>query len=141
MALRLQSTRPRGPVAEWKFGERSRMPVLVIAMYHCEVAGKQTDSVDYQVRYFACDSIDEVMTRLREEPPIVYQNPAGEGVRWVFEDTVAAEVDPKFADGGEVIGFITGRADKIVEPGAAPNGGPATPFGNPEVTGGPPSVS
>ena len=27
---------------------------------------------EYQVRHFACDAIDEVLTRLREEPPMVY---------------------------------------------------------------------
>ena len=31
--------------------------------------------------------------------------------------------------------------DLVAEPGAAPNGGPATPLGNSDVTDGPPSVS
>jgi len=117
------------------------MPILVIAAYHCEVAGESTDSVDYQVRHFHSDSIDEVMSRLRSEPPQTYKNPDGEEVRWVFDDTVAVEFDPDFADGSEVIGFITGKPIEITEPCAPPNGGPATPLDNSSVTEGPPSVS
>jgi hypothetical protein len=44
----------------------------------------------------------------------------------------------------ESIFEFTGREPKNrnpAEPGAAPNGGPATPSGNSEVTDGPPSVS
>ena len=33
------------------------------------------------------------------------------------------------------------RHDQLAEPGAAPNGGPATPVGNSQITEGPPSVS
>lgn len=88
------------------------MPILVIAAYHCEVAGDPTDDVDYQVRYFTGDAIDEVMSRLRDEPSQTYQNSNGEEVRWIFDRTVAAEVDPVLKDGAEVIGFITGGADR-----------------------------
>ena len=45
------------------------MSILVIAAYHCEVAGKPTDSVDYQVRQFASDSLDNITASLRVEPP------------------------------------------------------------------------
>jgi hypothetical protein len=85
------------------------MPVLVIAAYHCEVAGDPTESVDYQVRYFASDSVDDVMCRLRTEQPVSYKNPDGEEVRWIFDDTVAVQCDPELVDGAEIIGFITGR--------------------------------
>ena len=91
------------------------MPILVIAAYHCEVAGEPTDSIDYEVRYFASDSIDEVMSRLRSEEPHVYKNCDGQEVKWLFDDTVAIEFDPQFADGKEVIGFITGRSKEITE--------------------------
>src|SRR5437899_2539354 len=82
------------------------MSILVIAKYHCEVADKATDDVDYQVRYFTTDNEDEVRHRLRSEEPTSYKNPSGEIVRWVFDDTVAIEHDPKFKDGVEMIGFI-----------------------------------
>src|SRR5450759_2721818 len=36
--------------------------------------------------------------------------------------------------------FICGRNDRHAEPGATPNGGPATPGGNSAVTKGPPSL-
>ncbi len=113
----------------------------MIAAYHCEVAGKPTESVDYQVRHFASDSLDDVMSRLRSEEPQAYMNAAGDEVRWIFDDTVAVEFDPHFTDGAEIIGFITGNARGITEPCAAPNGGPATQLGNSGVTEGPPSVS
>ena len=72
-------------------------------------AGVLTDSVDYQVRYFASDSIDDVMSRLRTEQAQTYKNSDGEDVTWVFNNTVAVEFDPNFKDGAEVIGFITAR--------------------------------
>jgi hypothetical protein len=97
------------------FGESARMPILVIAAYHCEVSGDRTDGMDYQVRYFASDSIDEVMSRLRAESPHTYKNADGQDVAWVFDCTVAVESDPNFADGAEVIGFITGRPMEITE--------------------------
>ena len=101
------------------------MPILVIAAYHCEVAGKPTTSVDYQVRHFASDSLDEVTARLRAEPPQAYQNCYKQEVRWIFDDTVAVEFDPTFEDGHEVIGFITGKSKKTTEPTAPPNRRPA----------------
>ena len=77
------------------------MPTLVIAAYHCEVAGKRTNSVDYQVRHFTSDSPDEVTARLKAEHPVAYKNRYGQNVRWVFDDTVAIELDPKFDDGAD----------------------------------------
>lgn len=91
------------------------MAIFTIAAYNCHVAGKPTDSVDYQVRYFTSDSIDEVMLRLRSEEPVVYQNCYGEEVRWIFDDTVAIEYDPQIEDGKEIIGFITGKPKDIPE--------------------------
>jgi hypothetical protein len=89
------------------------MPILVIAAYHCEVAGEPTESVDYQVRHFASDSVDEVMSRLRNEQPQTYRNADGQEVRWIFDGTVAVEHDPVFKDGAEIIGFITGRPTEV----------------------------
>jgi len=109
------------------FGDTSPVSILVIAAYHCEVAGKPTNSVDYQVRHFASDSLDEVTARLRAEPPQAYQNCYKQQVRWLFDDTVAVEFDPKFEDGDEVIGFITGRSEKITELNAPPNRRPPHP--------------
>jgi len=100
------------------------MSTLVIAAYHCEVAGKRTDSVDYQVRHFASDSLDEVTARLAAEPPVGYKNRYGQNVRWVFDKLVATELDPKYEDGAEVIGFITGRSRPSTE-AASPNRRPA----------------
>ena len=101
------------------------MSILVIAAYHCEVAGKPTNSVDYQVRHFASDSLDEVTARLRAESPQAYQNCYKQEVRWLFDDTVAVEFDPAFEDGQEVIGFITGKSKRTTEPDAPPNRRPA----------------
>lgn len=101
------------------------MPTLVIAAYHCEVAGKRTDSIDYQVRHFASDSLDEVAARLAAETPVRYKNRDGQNVRWVFDELVATELDPKYEDGAEVIGFITGRSKRGTEPAASPNRRPA----------------
>src|SRR5438874_11214290 len=97
------------------FGDTEPMSILVIAAYHCEVAGKPTDSVDYQVRHFSSDSLDDVTARLRAEPPQAYKNCYKQEVRWLLDDTVAIEFDPKYEDGNEVIGFITGRSKKITE--------------------------
>jgi hypothetical protein len=96
------------------------MPLLVIAAYHCEIAGEPTDSVDYQVRYFESDLVDEVASRLRAEAPQTYMNPNREEVRWIFDETVAVERNPVFTDGTEVIGFITSKPTGIPE-GARPN--------------------
>jgi hypothetical protein len=86
--------------------------IFVIAAYKCEVAGKLTDSVDYQVRYFTGDSIKDVFERLQNEKPNCYSNCYGDEVRWAFEDTVALEIDPRLEDGEEIIGFITGRTKR-----------------------------
>ena len=75
------------------------MSILVVAAYHCEVAGKPTGSVDYQVRYFDADSLDEVMVRLRSEKPVAYKNVYKQEVRWVFDGTMADELNPKLQDG------------------------------------------
>ena len=92
------------------------MSVLVIAAYHCDVAGEPTDSVDYQVRYFASNSIEEVTCRLQSEPPCTYENGDGEEVRCTFDGTVAIELDPQFKDGAEVIGFIAGGPKEATKP-------------------------
>ncbi len=84
------------------------MGTFVIAKYHCEIAGVTTDSVDYQVRYFDTASSEEVMSRLEDELPQEYENIDGETVRWLFDETMAIEVNPSFKDGEEIIGFITG---------------------------------
>ena len=97
------------------------MSILVIAAYHCEVAGKPTGSIDYQVRHFASDSLDDVIAGLQAEPPQAYRNCYKQQVRWIFDDTVAVEFDPRLEDGQEVIGFITGKSKRITEPTASPN--------------------
>jgi|SRR5580765_3070685 len=97
------------------------MSILVIAAYHCEVAGKRSNSVDYQVRHFASDSLEVVTAHLNREPPVAYKNRYGQRVRWVFDGIVATEFDPRFEDGAEVIGFITGRSKRSTEQDASPN--------------------
>ena len=99
------------------------MSILVIVKYHCEVAGKATDSVDYQVRYFETDDEDEVLQRLRSEEPTTYKNSAGEIVSWIFDGMGAVEHDPKFKDGAEIIGFITGEPKDVSEPISGANAG------------------
>src|SRR5437660_10778722 len=101
------------------------MSILVIAAHRCAVADKPTDTVDYQVKYFASDSLDDVTARLRAEPPHAYKNRYKQEVRWLFDDTVAVEFDPAYEDGQEVIGFITGRSKNLTEPSAPPNRRPA----------------
>jgi hypothetical protein len=107
------------------------MSILVIAAYHCEVAGEPAGSVDFQVRHFASDSIDEVISRLRNEQPQAYRNADGQEVRWLFDDTVAVEFDPEFKDGAEIIGFITGKPKEITEPDAPPNSCPPSQLRSP----------
>ncbi len=85
------------------------MPTFVIAAYSCEVARQATNSVDFQVRYFETSDVDAITSRLLAEKPVSYANGDGEEVRWLYDGIVAVEVDPKFADGEEVIGFITSK--------------------------------
>jgi len=85
------------------------MSILVVAAYRCVIAGKPFDDVDYQVRYFDSDSLDEVMARLRSEKPLAYRNIYRQVVRWVFEDIRAIESKPELQDGKEAIGFIAGE--------------------------------
>jgi hypothetical protein len=85
------------------------MPMLVIARYHCEVAGRATDSLDYQVKYFDADIAEEVIERLRAEAPCAYRNVDNEEVQWIFDNIVATELNPELVDGTELIGFVTGR--------------------------------
>ena len=91
------------------------MPTLVIAAYSCEVAGEPTDSIDYQVRFFESNDVEAIASRLRLEEPIAYKNCNGEDVRWIFDETMAVEVDPRFDDGAELIGFITGKPREITK--------------------------
>jgi hypothetical protein len=88
------------------------MSLLVIARYHCEVAGKATESLDYQVKYFDSDDLEEVEARLRSEAPCTYENHRDETVSWIFDCLIAHESGPQLVDGTELIGFITGRADE-----------------------------
>ena len=88
------------------------MSLLLIASYHCEVAGELTESIDYQVRFFATDDESEATIRLKEETPNSYMNSDGEMVTWIFSDIVALEHDPEMIDGAEIIGFITGQNAK-----------------------------
>jgi hypothetical protein len=85
------------------------MSMLVIARYHCEVAGKATESLDYRVKFFESDDLDEVTARLRGEQPCTYENALNEAVSWIFDDIVATQFDPQLVNGKELIGFITGR--------------------------------
>jgi len=100
------------------------MSIVVIAAYHCEVAGKPIRSVDYQIRYFGSDSLDEIAARLRNEVPQAYQNCGQQEVRWLFDDTVAAvpvESDPTVEDGKNVSGDLIGKSRVIPELAAPPN--------------------
>jgi len=91
------------------------MGTFVIAKYHSEVAGEATGSVDYQVRFFEKDSLEEIEARLKIEQPQEYKNSYGETVRWPFDETVAVEVEPRLEDGEEIIGFITGPLEETQE--------------------------
>jgi hypothetical protein len=97
------------------------VPIVVLAAYCCEVAGKVTDSVDYQVRYFDSNSLEDVVSRLRSEKPHTYRNVYDQEVRWFFHDTVAVNFEPQLRDGAELIGFITGNTNRTTERNGAPN--------------------
>jgi hypothetical protein len=99
------------------------MATLVIAKYHCEVAGKVAGDVDYRVRYFETDDEDEIVQRLRVEEPTSYKNSSGEIVSWVFDGTEIFAHDPKYTDGAEIIGFITGEPKDVTEPISGANAG------------------
>jgi hypothetical protein len=88
------------------------MSLLLIASYHCNVAGVLSDSIDYQVRFFETDDESEASIRLKEEKPDSYLNSDGETVTWVFSEIVEMEHDPEMIDGAEIIGFITGKNAK-----------------------------
>ncbi len=83
------------------------MPILAIVQYHCEIAGEETNSLDFQVRYFDTDSEEELLQQLKTENDRSYKNPDGEIVDWIFDQIISIEHDPKFEDGEELIGFIT----------------------------------
>ena len=100
------------------------MSIVVIAAYHCEVAGKPTRGVDYQVRYFGSDSLEEVAAHLRSEQPQAYQNCCHQEVRWLFDDTLAAvpvESDPTLEDGKPVSRPLAGTSAARSEPAAPPS--------------------
>jgi hypothetical protein len=83
--------------------------MLLIARYDCFVAGKQVDSVDYQVRSYDIPADTDLDVMLSSEPIHRYRNSDDEEVEWRFADIVATEWEPRFDSGQEVIGFITGR--------------------------------
>jgi hypothetical protein len=82
--------------------------MLLIARYDCFVAGKPTDSVDYQVRSYDVPAHTDLDVMLRTEPVRRYRNSDDEKVEWRFAEIVAIEWEPRFDSGEEVIGFITG---------------------------------
>lgn len=86
---------------------------LAIVAYRCEVAGVPRDSLDIQVRYFAAESAEEVVSRIFDEPDAEYMNGDGELVTWPFVCVVAVEPFSEPADGDEVVGFIA-RTNEIV---------------------------
>ena len=83
--------------------------MLLIVRYDCFVDGKQTDSVDYQVRSYDVPVCTDLELMLRAEPICRYCNSDDEEVEWRFAEIVATEWEPRFDSGEEVIGFITGR--------------------------------
>ena len=89
------------------------MGIYAIVKYICEVAGKPTDTVDYQVRYFSTNHTEVVKKRLNKEEPSEYKNYKGETVRWTLEELMSIEIDPALDDGEEIIGFITGSQKEI----------------------------
>jgi hypothetical protein len=97
-------------------------PSLVIAAFRCEVAGKPTDSIDIQVRYFATGTAAEIEERLRSQETVSYLNGAGETVSWPFVAVLAIEPFGTPLDGREVVGFITGHREFAKWSGCEPNG-------------------
>ena len=83
--------------------------MLLVARYDCFVAGKSSESVDYQVRYYDLPESTDLNEMLRKEPVHCYTNEDSEHVEWRFSELVSVEWEPKFEQGEEVIGFITGR--------------------------------
>ena len=92
-----------------------RTPILLIARYDCFVAGKPTDSVDYQVRSYDVPDHTDLDVMLSAEPIHRYRNSDDEEVEWRFAEIVATEWEPRFDSGEEVIGFITGRPTPATE--------------------------
>jgi len=81
---------------------------LAIVAFRCEVAGKLTDSLDFQVRCLYADSLEDVEERIQSKPTVSYENDFGEMVTWPLVGVVAAEPFTEDADGKEVVGFVTG---------------------------------
>jgi Ala-tRNA(Pro) deacylase len=84
---------------------------VVLMVYRCEVAGVPTESLDFQVRYFASGDASEIDRRLREESPHSYANDRGETVTWPLARILAIEPFDGPGDGAEIAGFITGLGE------------------------------
>jgi hypothetical protein len=105
------------------------------------------------------EQFDELLHRRAEEVMEIDRSPMSEAdIRMHSEDSGEAFVANRLREGfwfsypallrialelefGKAYEEYSHRRDGIVEPGAAPNGGPATQLGNSGVTEGPPSVS
>jgi hypothetical protein len=82
--------------------------MVAIAAYRCEVAGRRTESLDIQVRFFADSSQSQIEERIRSETAHQYLNDRGDLVSWPLVQilSIAELENPK--DGAEIAGFITG---------------------------------
>jgi len=115
-----------------------------------------------ELRHFAItteEQLDELLHRRAEEVIEIDRSPMSESdIQMHSEDSGEEFVAKRLREGfwfsypallrialelefGKAYEEYAERRDAMVEPGAAPNGGPATQPGNSRVTEGPPSVS
>lgn len=79
---------------------------LAIVAYRCLVAGLSSDSLDFQVRWFAHEDAEEIRRHIQGEPLRSYLNSDGEVVSWELVEIFAIEPFAPRESGEEVVGFI-----------------------------------
>jgi hypothetical protein len=85
------------------------------------LSDKERDDSPYKI-------IDSAWLRLHEEQSMTWEGPTFHHYKLNF-------------NAAGILEMICSRIERIAEPGAAPNGGPATRVGKSNITEGPPSVS
>jgi len=92
------------------------------------------------VIYICWEILQRLRTAAGQQKPAVSLSPLVHGL-FAWPIMVPEAVEYALAELGILKAPPTTPTPTNAEPGAAPNGGPATPVGNSEVTEGPPSVS
>lgn len=79
---------------------------LAIVAYRSLVGGVLSDSMDFQVRWFADEDAEEVRRLIQAEPLLDYLNSDGQLVTWELARIFAIEPFSPHQSGEEIVGFI-----------------------------------